>query len=799
VDPCSIVLELRENCDGEIDTTNLALLSKAQLRCPLGDAPKQLVSEELTLAPPRPLLFAQKSAYYQQNDDIVFLLPSSRVNFINAAKDPLFLAGEFNNWFDATKSNKFSLKLLAIDGQQYFALSLPIASLPDRMQFKFVSAGGTWIGPEMDAPNKAYAATNCVNYCFDRKKTGRHWIFLATREPMVIADEIFLKVGQSPLPVDLSPWLLTCYTDAELGARVRNGSTNFRIFMPRAHSARVLIYDNLHGKPEAVDMKREYDGTWSVEISADLHGKFYHYQALFGEESNWDGANTILDPYAKATCSHAGPAIVLNDHTFVPLRDNFQTHPMRDSVIIEAHVRDLLKNAPLRLKDEQRMGFNGLTKWLAKRQCYLRKIGANAVEFQPITESDARDRTEYHWGYMPVNFFSPASTYASSPAKAPVEFKKLVKACHRAGLGVILDVVYNHVGEQKNLQNIDRDYFFRKNDDGSLQNFSGCGNDLRTESPMVKRMIIDSLTHMIKTYGVDGFRFDLAELLGRELLFTIERELRLVKRDVQIIYEPWSFRDNIGGKLQNFSASAYNDEYRDFLAKYVHGAGNFDGMKYFLNGSMPHRSAFPYQSINYVESHDDMCWIDKITENWDHCGTHCSTNDRKRTHLALAILMASLGIPMLHAGQDMLQSKRGIGNTYRLGDVNALDYNLLKKNSQTCKFFRRWIAFRLSKRGAALRPEYVPSDGYLKFFCAPGTSAIGALYNADFSLPVRRLFFAANPHTYQCSLELGEVNFRTFRQLANGEKFFRFSKNPGHGALDKTALLQPLGLALFIE
>jgi pullulanase/glycogen debranching enzyme len=782
----SIVLELRSDPETEIDAAGATLLP---------GTPDLPGDREIQLSPiPRePTAFARKSAYFRQRDEIVFLLPESRVKFLSVAKDPIFLAADFNNWFDGTKSPKFALKFTPIDGQNFFALPLPMSSLPGGAEFKFVSASGIWFDPEIDAPNRA---ANSTNYYFDGTRTGRHLITLQTGEPMSIADKFFIKIGDQTQPVDTLPWLLACYTDAELGVKVANGVTTFRVFMPRAHSARVLIYKNLCDEPKIIAMERRRDNTWMAEINANLHGQFYHYQALFCGETDWDRAPKILDPYARATCSHSGPGVILSERTFLPLRDNFVPHPMENGVIVEAHVRDLLKNAPIRLNAEQRLQFNGLSKWLSKRHCYLRRLGINAVEFQPITESDARDKSEYHWGYMPVNFFSPASAYSSSPAKAPAEFKALVKACHRAGLAVILDVVYNHTGEQQNFQNIDRDYFFRKNDDGSLQNFSGCGNDLRTESPMVQRMILDSLVHFIKAYNVDGFRFDLAELLGKEFLCGLERELRLVKRDLQIIYEPWSFRGDIGKNLHNFSGSAWNDEYRDFLPKYVRGEGNFDGIRYFLGGSLGFRSAFTHQSINYVESHDDLCWLDKITENWHHNGTNYTDNDRRRTHLALAILMASLGVPMLHAGQDMLQSKRGIGNTYQLGGVNALDYNLLAKNQATHKFFRRWIKFRLSKRGAALRPPFTPPETYLKFFRSPETSAIGILYNADLSLRARRLFFAINPHFHDCSLELNGLNLGKFRQLSNGERFFNFARKFNSG---KTFSLGPLSLALCIE
>ncbi|MDR2721073.1 MAG: hypothetical protein LBB15_02180 [Puniceicoccales bacterium] len=791
INPRSIVLELHSNPETEIDTSHITLLSRSHICGNFSET-----ETELLMAPYDPLIFAEKAAYFQRQGEIIFLLPESRVKILNIAKDPVFLAADFNGWFEGTKSPKFALEFTQINRRNFFALTLPISSLPHRAEFKFVSASEVWFDSEIDAPNRA---VNSTNYLFDVNRTGRHLVPTLTRKPMVISDEFFLKIGDQAKPIDTLPWLLTCYTDAELGAKVANGKTTFRIFMPRAHSARVLIYKNPRSQPSIVNMRRKRDNTWMAEVNAELHGQVYHYQRLFYGETDWAMAPKILDPYAKATCSRSGPGVILNEHAFLPLRDNFVSHSMGNDVIVEVHIRDLLKNAPIRLNSEQRLQFSGLSKWLSKRCCYLRKLGVNAVEFQPITESDAQDKSEYHWGYMPVNFFSPASAYSSFPAKAIAEFKALVRACHKAGLAVILDVVYNHVGEQQNLQNIDPDYFFRKNDDGSLQNFSGCGNDLRTESPMVQRLILDSLAHFINVYNVDGFRFDLAELLGKEFIHGLEQELRLVKRDVQIIYEPWSFRENIGQKLRNFSGSAWNDEYRNFLPNYVRGDGNFDGIKYFLSGSLSFRSAFIHQSVNYVESHDDMCWIDKITENWHHNGTNCTDNDRKRTHMALSILMMSLGIPMLHAGQDMLQSKKGVENTYQLGDVNALNYSLLTENQASHEFFRRWIKFRLSKYGIVLRPPFTPSDAYLKFFHSPGTSAIGVLYNADFSLHARRLFFAANPHFCDCSFELNGLDLCKFRQLSDEEKFFNFAKKPNGKNLEKTFSLSPLSLVLCIE
>ena len=145
-----------------------------------------------------------------------------------------------------------------------------------------------------------------------------------------------------------------------------------------------------------------------------------------------------------------------------PHADPFVPPPMEEIVMVEAHLRDVLQNAGLQLKPEERQNFAGLTRWLRSEDCYLRKLGANVVELQPVQEFDARKKEEYHWGYMPVNFFSPASVYASNPLDGSVmqEFRDLVDAFHQAGISVVLDVVYNHVGIPPHLIFLDRELYF---------------------------------------------------------------------------------------------------------------------------------------------------------------------------------------------------------------------------------------------------------------------------------------------------------------------------------------------------
>jgi pullulanase/glycogen debranching enzyme len=188
---------------------------------------------------------------------------------------------------------------------------------------------------------------------------------------------------------------------------------------------------------------------------------------------------------------------------------------------------------------------------------------------------------------MPNAYLAPASTFSLEPQRASgiAELRELVTAFHRRGIAVVLDVVFNHVGVPAHLMLIDRRYFFEQDAEGRLTNWSGCGNDLRARSAMATRLIIDSCTHLIELFGVDGFRFDLAELLGVEVLQQVEAALKRVKPDVILIAEPWSFRGHIAGALRDTGWASWNDGYRDFVRDYVTGRGGADRMAYFLRGS----------------------------------------------------------------------------------------------------------------------------------------------------------------------------------------------------------------------
>jgi pullulanase/glycogen debranching enzyme len=425
----------------------------------------------------------------------------------------------------------------------------------------------------------------------------------------------------------------------------------------------------------------------------------------------------------------------------------------------------------------------------------------NCVELQPVQEFDNRTPEEYHWGYMTSNFFAPESSYSLAPAEASGvrELQALVRAFHGRGMAVLLDVVFNHVGEPAHLMAIDRLYYFEQGADGKLTNWSGCGNDLRARAAMARRLIVDSCTHLITAYGVDGFRFDLAEILGLDVLWEIEAALKRVKPDVILIAEPWSYRGHIAGALRDTGWASWNDGYRDFVRQYVLGRGDGSRLEYFLRGSPWYFAKWPAQTVNYTQSHDDRSWIDLITENPGGDGQAPTANDRRRTHLMASILFMSLGIPMLAAGQDFLHSKRGVSNTYQRGDLNALDYRRLQRYLGTHAYFADWIEFRQGSYGRLLRHFTRPGEGFFQFFRSADPAPVAVLYNADRSFGPARLLYAVNPTTNDAVIEVGPAvtALGPWRQIADHDRFYLRVVRGGLHRVQGQIFIPAMGCALW--
>ncbi|MGJ8652478.1 MAG: alpha-amylase family glycosyl hydrolase [Opitutaceae bacterium] len=720
--------------------------------------------------------------FYKSKQHWVFMIESKRYPQLLDSKVKVYLGGDFNGWSEAIGQRAWQLKPSTRKSDSIYEVRVPAKLLPSKgdTAFKFVVESGDWLDVPDGAPNRKREASGAQNFIFNPAWTGKQMFRFHLPqgyEPVGNERVVWIDAdGEEVHELPHTQYLTTAATDLTLGATVDGDRTTFRLFAPRAESVKVAFGQKTDGSDANLINMKCVDGvTWETTIAKNLDGWYYTYR-VGGRNtegtSHFDEEFPILDPYAKACLGHRGPAIVVAPERLKKVKNPYLPPAWHDLIIMEGHVRDLAAHAPIDLTAKERQGYAGLSKWLKSEGSYLKEMGVNAIELQPIQEFDNRKPEDYHWGYMTVNYFSPESSYASDPEKASQieEFRDLVQDFHDEGMAVIVDVVYNHVGEPNHLLFVDKYYYFNLSKENDLVNWSGCGNDLRCETPMGRHLIIESLKHLIETYDIDGFRFDLAELIGIEVLREIEVELKKVKPSVILIAEPWSFRGHIQDELKETGFASWNDGFRECIADYVLGEGNQETIQYFLSGS-PSSTRFVAQTINYTESHDDHCWLDRITEREGHDASDPSILDRRRTHLMAAILFTSLGVPMLAEGQDFLRSKRGISNTYQLGDVNALDYNRRYVFSGTHGYFRDWIQFRSSEAGSPLRFDGGLTEGYLEFFFAEGSSAVIMLVNADNSRPGGQLVFGMNPHLEYADIDCSAFVEKRLLQIADQERF----------------------------
>ncbi len=637
---------------------------------------------------------AKLGGYSKIGEKALFLLEPERFpSLLRTGKTEVFLASEWNDWEKARDEECWKLQpekgdlCLWMNWEDLLHLGV--------FEFKFITREGRWLDPPDSFPGVKEKIPGAVNFVFDPARTGR--------------DLVGFRVMPAPEATCLDGLLRERPTGSFGYAEEGNGS-RFRVYAPRAHQVELLFFDDPDGEAtETHPMQRNDDGSWSLELSERSSGCLYRY-AVSGPEQASRGSRrvSILDPYALAATGRNGPGIAMPVPKTVASKDAFVPPEMKDLVIAEAHLRDLLAHAPADLTTEERLGFTGLSKWLESEDCYLRRLGVNAVEIQPVLEFDSLSREEYHWGYMPVSFMAPASAYAGNAldGSAVREFRKLVECFHNAGLAVILDVVYNHVGVPNHLGHLDRELYFTIDELGRLTNHSGCGNDLNCQSEPSRKLVLDSVLHLVRTFDVDGFRFDLGELLGIDLLREIETETRRIKPNLILIAEPWSFRGRLPAEINATGYSLWSDACRERILSYVkEGCLDPRSALDLLQGKLDPENRFPWQSVNYLESHDDHAFVDRLCRAADWKDGKPPAGIEEKARLAIGLALLSPGIPMLAAGQDFMRGKQGVRNTYLRGDLNALDYGQLEHFREFSDWVRSLIAFRLSREGSFLRPS----------------------------------------------------------------------------------------------
>lgn len=556
--------------------------------------------------------------------------------------------------------------------------------------------------------------------------------------------------GSGCLPVDLGALLDSLASDKPLGYAFENNRTVFRLFAPRADSVKLVLfvqYDDDSG--DEYDMSASGDGVWEVSLEGTHWGKYYGYKISGPEHATeyFQPDQVIADPYSKAVCSkntyrHEAKSIIIRPDDYNWDGDTFISRPWEELIIYEMHVRDLTAHPSSGVK--QKGTYQGLVEKGARGGIsYILELGVNAVELLPCQDfgnleipygqeingvtNTWNPYERNHWGYMTSYFFAPESYYASGGSITPgeyngihgqqvAEFKDMVKAFHREGIAVILDVVYNHVSQYDGnpFKHIDKKYYFRLDPTADFLTQSGCGNDFKTERPMVRRLILESIRYWLQEYHIDGFRFDLATLIDWETIECLTEEAKKINPDVILIAEPWG-----GGKydLGGFSDrgwAAWNDLFRNgvkgqnpetgrgWIFGEYWGEDQDASIKSYIGGSTKqYRGPFvkASHSVNYLESHDDYTLGDFIRlGNGDVkrnepirdivANAKLSKSQMKLNRLAAAFLLTSQGVVMIGEGQEFARSKVIAKSPAPDPHVGQIDHNSYNKDNET-----NWLNF----------------------------------------------------------------------------------------------------------
>lgn len=534
------------------------------------------------------------------------------------------------------------------------------------------------------------------------------------------------------------------YDGDDLGATWTRNETTFKVWAPTADSVQVKLYaSGTEGTDDCIgtlDMEKGEKGVWSAVKAGDQNGVYYTYSVTIGQK-----IREACDPYAVTTGVNGNRAMVLNLDATDPTgwdQDQGSTDGMSytDSVIYEMHVRDFSIDPSSGIKNKGK--FLGLTEKGTKNITgqttgldYLVDLGVTHLHLLPSYDYATVDETkldtaQYNWGYDPKNYNVPEGSYSTNPYKGDVrvkEMKQMVKTLHDNNINVIMDVVYNHVysADEFCFNQIVPQYFSRTNEDGSYSNGSGCGNDTASERSMVKKYIVDSVNYWADEYHIDGFRFDLVGLIDTETINEVVNTVHEKHPNVIFYGEGWDMtttvsKDGYTMTTQKNSAQTpefafFSDTIRDLLKGSV-----FDAMSIgFISGqqgkeedvaksfkAVPGWTSNPTQIINYASCHDNYTLKDKLNVS----RADASEQDRiKMNNLAAAIYMMSEGIPLIHAGEEILRTKvdeqgNVIHNSYNSSDyVNRIKWFDLGRSEyrDVRDYYKGLIAFR--KNHAALR------------------------------------------------------------------------------------------------
>ena len=590
-------------------------------------------------------------------------------------------------------------------------------------------------------------------------------------------------------------------------------ATTFRLNAPSKPVLR-LYDEGLGGKAyKKLKLTQSGDNTWSVVVKGDLKGKFYTFDIGKGETPG---------VFAKAVgCNGSRGAVVDMRDTNPVGWDADRRVPTKspaDLIIYELHHRDF--------SIDKSSGLVNKGKYLAlteqKAIDYLKKLGVNAIhilpsfDFASIDESKP-DVPQYNWGYDPLNYNVPEGSYsydASLPTRRIMEFKQMVQALHKAGIRVILDVVYNHTYDLAN-SNFERTFpkaYYRYKADGTPSDGSGCGNETASEKSLMHKFMLESMKYWVKEYHIDGFRVDLMGVHDIQTMNDIRRELNAIDPEIFVYGEGWSAgtcaypHDKLAMKAaipQMPGIAAFSDDIRDALRGPFsddHQAGFLGGVKGLeesikagiagmiahpqvdydkVNYSKKPYAIEPTQMISYVSCHDDLCLVDRLKASIPEV-VYDKDALIRLDELAQTAVFTSQGVPFMLSGEEMLRDKKGVHNSFNSPDsINHLDWNNLTAYPQVFQYYSRLIrlrknhpAFRLGNAELVRKHlEFLPVQDCLVAFRLKDHAGgdkwnnIYVILNANSSL--RTVNIPKGNYTIVCAN--GDINEAGLGQMEGGE------------------------------
>lgn len=529
------------------------------------------------------------------------------------------------------------------------------------------------------------------------------------------------------------------YYTGPLGPDYTPGGTCLRLWAPTAEAVTVTLYHKGDGGAvlDTKPLVRGAQGVWSIWLPGEQHGRYYTFAVTVNGVTRETG-----DPYARAAGVNGVRSMIVDLARTAPSgweRDVRPSIPPAQRAVWEVSVRDFSQDAASGVRPAWRGKYMAFTQQGTTLHgngihptClnYLKRLGIKYVQLMPIFDFGSVDEAkpllrQYNWGYDPTNFNVPEGSYSTDPTRGEVrirECREMIAALHAAGIGVVMDVVYNHTYRTENpLNDTVPYYFFRQNPDGSFSNGSGCGNEFASERPMARRYLIDSILYWAKEYHIDGFRFDLMGLYDAESINAVRTALDALPggRDILLYGEPWQ-----GGasQLHRYEANKANlamlnervglfcDDTRDaikggcFDARepgYVEGKpGSFWDIgaavaAWCRSDRLPPHA--PSQIVSYVSAHDNFTLWDKLLcvryEKPEF--TARDTVALAQNRLAAGIYLTSFGLPFMQAGEEFARTKKGVGNSYRSSPaLNRLDWNRAEQYHALVDYYRGLLALR---------------------------------------------------------------------------------------------------------